>query len=151
MNFKKISKSEFESINSIAVLFYDVLHSRCFGVIEEKGICFRFGWQSDLLEPVIKEIDKNIFAIGIDLSFAVVDFTHNRILLNMNLFYNFHTVLCYGDYIIVCTELEVILISIFTYDTVRLIALPDFFDRLIIEDKKLKIVCVGKIVLEQTI
>lgn len=151
VTFKKISENEFEKKQSTPVLFYDSLYSRCFGVIENKASEFKFGWQSDLLEPVIKDVDKNIYAIGIDQSFAIVDLAQNKVLLNLNLFYNFHTVVPYKDYIFICTELEVVVINKLTYETVQSITLPDFFEELVFEDGKVKVVCVNQVVVEQNI
>jgi hypothetical protein len=148
VSFKKISEREFERKQSTPILFYDKLYSRCFGVIESKASDYRFGWQSDLLDPIIKKVDENIYAIGIDQNFAVVDFAQKRVLLNLSLFYNFHTVHSLNGYVFICTELEVLVINKLTFETVQSITLPDFFEKLVFEDEKIKVVCVGQLVVE---
>ena len=64
----------------ISVLFEDELTDRNFAVVSGNGREYKLGWQSDDIQPVIKWINTELCAIGMDLTFVVFEFTTGRII-----------------------------------------------------------------------
>lgn len=138
--FSKITKEEFNR-SAFAELFNDKLTSRCWGVITNGVNGFKFGWQSDLLEPFITEADTNIHTIGIDRNFVIVDLDKGKILLSLNLTYNFFTTILFKGNIFVCTELEIIKVTQNGLKILSSYPLPDFFEELVLSDDSIKVKC----------
>ena len=82
----QITEEQFYRL-TMPVLFNDIKTSRSFSTITNGVRYFKFAWQSDLITPVITEIDTAIYSIGIDQSFVVIDFNKNSVPLNLNLPY----------------------------------------------------------------
>lgn len=60
-----ISEESFYNLN-IPKLFEDSLGRRKFALIYECKFRFKMAWQSELIQPVIKEINSVVFCNGID-------------------------------------------------------------------------------------
>ncbi|MBV4357148.1 hypothetical protein [Pinibacter aurantiacus] len=148
--FKEISETEFLT-QQITVLFTNKNGNRKFGIVSLSNRSYKFSWQSDLIEPVITKIADSICAVGVDQHFVIIDFEQNKLLLDLSLFYNFYDTKIWEEQIFVCTELEVLVVDKVAFRIVRSIDLPDFFERLVFEDKKIRIVCMGQLVVEQTL
>ena len=138
----KLSEEDFYK-SKIPILFNDKNTSRCFGVIRKGEQEFGLAWQSDLVEPFITEIDPNIYCIGIDQDFAVVDFNNKLILLRLYLTYNFFTTQIFKGSILVVTELEIIRLERIEFEILKRYALPDYFENAILRDDFLEIKCAG--------
>ena len=69
----KITKEEFE-IRKDQVLFNDKIVNNRFAIITNGTNSFKIAWYSDLIDPVITEITTDIYCIGIDQNFAIIDF-----------------------------------------------------------------------------
>jgi len=148
--FKKITEEEFNK-SALPILFNEAT-SRRFGEIVNGSNGFRFSWQSDLIEPVITEINKNIYSIGIDQNFAIVNLDENNVLLRLRLTYNFLTTKLYKGSIFVCTELEILRLEHGgNYQVLSSYPLPDFFEDIIFEDDIIKVKCVENDLIERII
>lgn len=140
MMFNKITEEEFNR-SAFTELFNDKLTSRCWGIITNGINSFKFGWQSDLLEPLITEADTNVYTIGIDQNFVIADLDKGKVLLSLNLTYNFLTTILFKQNIFVCTELEIIKVTHNGFVVLSLYPLPDFFEELILSDDSIKVKC----------
>lgn len=138
--FNKATEEEFNR-SAFTELFNEKLTSRCWGIITNGVYGFKFGWQSDLLEPLITEADTNIYTIGIDQSFVIADLDKGKVLLSLNLTYNFLTTILFKKNIFVCTELEIIKITQNGFKILSSYPLPDFFEELILSDDSIKVKC----------
>ncbi|MDI3322368.1 hypothetical protein [Pinibacter soli] len=148
--FKEISEREFLS-QQIKVLFINNNGNRKFGIVSLSNSSYKFSWQSDLITPVITKIADNICAVGVDQHFVIIDFEQNKLLLDLSLFYNFYDTKIWEEQIFVCTELEVLVFDKVAFSIVRSIDLPDFFEDIVFEDRRIRIVCMGQLVIEQTL
>ncbi|MFM2395030.1 MAG: hypothetical protein RLZZ546_3013 [Bacteroidota bacterium] len=148
--FKKLSEPEFANCHA-STIFFENIYSKCFGVLCCDLNCFKFGWRSELIDPSIKKIEENIFSLGIDQSFAIIDFTTNSVVFDLSLAYNFHDILNHKTHIAVCTEFEIILINKDRYEVEEIIQLPDFFEDGTIINDKIKIICSDQTVVEKSI
>lgn len=141
-----IPKDEFYSLR-LPVVFNDKSTSRSFGVIAIAGKpCFKMAWQSDLVEPVITEIRNDVVSIGIDQNLAIVNFTTNAILLNVELTYNFLTTEVLNERILMATELEVLEINSTSFEILHTYLLPDLFEEFVFENGTAEVRCAGNIV-----
>ena len=138
--FNKITEEKFNR-SAFTELFNDKLTSRCWGTITNGVNGFKFGWQSDLLEPLITEADTNIYTIGIDQNFVIADLNKGKVLLSLNLTYNFFTTVLFKGNIFVCTELEIIQVTQNDFKILSSYPLPDFFEELILSDDSIKVKC----------
>jgi hypothetical protein len=143
----KVSEESFNNLK-IPIIFNDNNTSRCFGVIRKDEREFGLAWQSDLIEPEVKEIDSSIYGIGIDQLFAIVDFKKNLVLLRLGLTYNFFTTQIFKDSILVITELEIIRLERIGFEISKRYSLPDYFEKAIFRDGILEIKCMGETSIE---
>ena len=150
VNYNKLNEIEFANLD-FPILFNDNLYSKCYGTLFSNLLGFKFGWRSELLDPIVQQIDENIYTIGIDQNFTIIDFNNNTVGLNMNLLYNFHDLLNSKTHIAICTELEVILVNKLKYNIDQIIELPDFFEEGRIEEGRIIITCTNQNVIENYI
>jgi hypothetical protein len=141
-NFKNISSKEFNQENA-SMLFTDKVSNRCFGIFTNGKLTFRVAWHSDTIEPEVTEIATNIYVIGIDQNFVIVDLNNGQVLLKLELAYNFFGIQLIDNNIFVITELELIQINKNTFEVIKEHALPDFFKELEQVDDRLQVKCVG--------
>ena len=144
IKIKKVSKSEFKKIKC-DVLFENKLTNRVFGILSGINRCYKFAWQSDLIEPLLLNIRENIFLIGIDQNAIIIDLDKNTIILKLSLFYNFYQAQINKKYIYIITELEIIKIDIMTFKVTKQYGLPDFFEKIEFDGETIKIHCTGNL------
>jgi hypothetical protein len=147
LHLKNISAEEFSQLR-VPILFRDKFSDRNFGVITNGKSTFRLAWQSDMLQPEITEIFSNVYAIGIDQNFAIIDFTDGKVLLKLEFTYNFYTVQFVDDKFFVITELELIQIDKYTFKVLKEYPLPDFFQEMQQVDGHLQVKCAGDVNME---
>lgn len=141
MYLREISEKEFKNSN-LPVLFENKLTDRMFGVISNDINSFKLGWQSNIIKPVVKEVNQEIYAIGIDQNFILIDLNLVNIRLKLELTYFFYNVVIYNNFIIVITELEIFIISEFTYKVVKEIPLPEIYTKMRVNERNIKFICV---------
>jgi hypothetical protein len=147
LHLKNISAEEFSQLK-VPILFRDKISDRNFGIITNEKIEFRLAWQSDTVQPEITEIFSNVYSIGIDQNFAIIDFTEEEVLLKLEFTYNFYTVQFIDDKFFVITELELIQIDKYTFKVLKEYPLPDFFQEMQQVDRHLQVKCDGDISIE---
>lgn len=141
VEFKAITESDFK--NNHSTLIFNTERSRCYGVIFNKEISFKFGWQSNLIIPKINEISENVYSLGIDLNFVIIDFKKNIIILNLLLDYFFYEAKLYEDFLYVITELSIIKIELVTLKLIETFSLPDFFEGIIFDKNRIEVKCLN--------
>jgi len=110
IKLKKIIKADFD-LHIMPTLFNEDKADKCFAVISNGIISYQLAWQSDLLEPTVLKIDEEIYCIGIDQHFCIIDFNKCDIFLNIKLMYFFYDVQIFREWIFVISELEIIKIN----------------------------------------
>ncbi|WP_154652532.1 hypothetical protein [Flavobacterium rivuli] len=139
VEFKAISESDFRETGSI--LLFNTERPRCYGIIFNEEISFKFGWQSDLITPEINEVSENVYSLGIDLNFAIIDFNKNSIVTNLLLDYFFYLTKLYEDYLYVITELSIIRIELVTFTIIETLYLPDIFKEIVFDKNRIEVKC----------
>lgn len=137
--FKVITESDFKESES--VLLFNTERSWCYGIIFNEEISFKFGWQSDLITPEINEVSENVYSLGIDLNFAIIDFNKNSIVTNLLLDYFFYLTKLYEDYLYVITELSIIRIELVTFTIIETLYLPDIFKEIVFDKNRIEVKC----------
>jgi hypothetical protein len=138
----EIKEFDFNSLN-YPILFGDKTTNRVFNLISFGDYRFKFGYQSENVNPKINEISKNIYSLGIDLNFAIIDFEKNKVILNLVLDYYFYEAKLHNGFIYVITELLIIKINQITFETIEKFALPDIFMEIIFKGDKMEIKCLN--------
>ena len=138
----ELSGSDFNK-SDFPILFSNELTDKVYGQIHCKKNGFKFAWQSTIVKPKVSKIDSNIYSIGIDQHFAIVDVNTSQIMLKLDLFYFFYDTRIYNNFIYVITELEIIRISQDTFKVHESYALPDFFEEIEFKEGRLLINCSG--------
>jgi hypothetical protein len=128
----EISQDDFDK-NLQKAVFYDNSFDRRFRKVCLANVCFYFAWRSDIVEPLISEIDTGIWAIAIDQNFAIVDFIKDEVLCKLALDYNFYTVKIINGKILIATELEILEMNKRNFKVEGTFALPDFFQEFYVE------------------
>lgn len=141
--FNEITEIQFNGV-SVPILFSEENDkaNNHYAIISDGLYSFKFSWNSDL-EPVITEINSNVYSVGIDQHFAVVDFASNTTLLNLNLFYNFYDTKIFDEWIFVISELEILKISRLNLKMIEIYDLPDFFREIEYKGEVAEIKCSG--------
>jgi hypothetical protein len=101
-----------------------------------------------MVQPEITEIFSNVYAIGIDQNFAIIDFTDGKVLLKLEFTYNFYTVQFIDDKFFAITELELIQIDKYTFKVLKEYPFPDFFQEMKQVGDHIEIKCAGDINIE---
>jgi hypothetical protein len=150
MIFNIIDSKKFNESND-KIIFYNQKTSSCFAEIIHNDYTYKIDWNSSLLKPQIVELGSNIYSIGIDQNFAIIDFSSNQIILNLELSYFFYEVKIYKERIYICTELEILVLNNFSFETLRKIPLPDFYKEINFEDNFEIITCINGFVFKNNI
>lgn len=138
----EISDINYKSSN-FPILFEDNQTDRVFGIISNDVHRFKLGWQSTIVKPVVKGISKEIYAIGIDQNFIIIDLNLVNIRLKLKLNYFFYNVVTCNNFIIVITDLEIFIISELTYKIVKEIPLPEVYTEMEVNDQNIKFICIN--------
>lgn len=141
MYLREISEINYKS-STLPVLFEDERTDRMFGIISNNIHSFKFGWQSTNIKPVVKEVSKEIYAIGIDQNFILIDLNIVNIKLKLKLFYFFYNLVVYDTFMIVITELEILIVSLINYNLLTSISLPELYENMETNGKNLKFTCI---------
>lgn len=137
---QQITENDFLESNAL-ILFSEYKTSRNFGIFSFNDNSYKLSWQSDVSKPIITQITDNIYSIGIDLNFAIVDFKSNKILLNLDFFSFYYYTKLLDNFIYIVTELEIIKVDTMNFKVVEIIALPDIFREMTVLDDKIIIQC----------
>jgi len=141
--FIEVTKIEFTTINELTLFKEaDDRANHHYAIISDGMYSFKFSWNSDI-EPVIIEVRPKVYSIGIDQHFAVVDFSSNTILLNLNLFYNFYTTKIFEVWIFIISELEILQVSMLDFNILETYDLPDYFSDIEFKGEVAEIRCLG--------
>lgn len=147
---KEISKKEYYNLDC-KVLFSDEKTDRCFAILFNKVVNYKFSWQSDKVAPFVLNITDGIICLGIDQNFIIIDININKILFEINLDYFFYEVKIHENFIYIITELEIIQINKFSYKIVKNIYLSDFYENIDFLNNKIIITNINKEITEVTI
>lgn len=140
LQLKNITESDYNNSNA-KVLFNGAELNRSFAKIDLGQIKFKLAWQSDLVEPLLLELDNGLFCIGIDLNFVIVDSNTSTILLKLELNDLFKTVRLLDTSILIATDMEVVEVSRKTYEVINKTSLPDMFEDFIDSDNGIEALC----------
>ncbi|RUT67825.1 hypothetical protein D0817_24335 [Flavobacterium cupreum] len=150
MIINSIDKIRFMESDSKAV-FYNQETNSSFGELVHNNFTCKIGWNSSLIAPKILEIESNIYSIGIDQNFAVIDFNSNEIILNVELPYFFYDTKIYKERMYICMELEILVLDKSNYSILKEIPLPDFYEEINFEDNLEIITCVDGSIIKNNI
>ncbi len=127
MKLNKITKNQYENLSCVELFSAGKDYNRCYASITVYGINYKFAWGSDLIEPVVKELDLDAVAIGVDCNLCIIQLSSKTILhrvLPSNLFD-----ICSNDLFVVCIcETGVVSINNTDKDSVREYALDDIVE-----------------------
>ncbi|MBB5648931.1 hypothetical protein [Pedobacter cryoconitis] len=141
--FNEITKIEFNALNELTLFKEaDDRANNHYAIISDGMYGLKFSWNSEI-EPVIIEVKPKVYSIGIDQHFAVVDFSSNTILLNLNLFYNFYDTKIFKEWIFIISELEILKVSRLDFNIIETYELPDFFSDIEFKGEVVEIRCSG--------
>lgn len=142
-----ISEENFHNI-SAPLLFENQDSNRKFATLSNiEGTIYKLAWQSSHIKPIITYLRDNCYSIGIDLDLAIFDTLKQTTLLKIQLSYLFHDSKVFNDNLYILTELEVIKISMLTYEPTKFYGLPDSLAEILFVDGAVKVECVnGEIV-----
>ncbi|THF51730.1 hypothetical protein E6C50_08195 [Flavobacterium supellecticarium] len=139
-NFRIITEKEFEKLES--TLIFSDKNDRSFGEISFLDKKFKFSWHSEIVLPIIKQIDHNAFGIGIDLNFVLIDLNKREILLNLKLDNYFMDFVMHNENIYVAAQTYIIQIEIKGCKIIKEYGLPEFFNEFILEGNTIRVQCI---------
>ena len=145
--YKEISFVEFSQLDCVT-LFHEEKTARRFGVITNGIISFKFSWQSDTIDPVMKVYDMNSFyCLGIDWMFSIIKFSENTFNSVVKLDYLLYDIRFIKGGVWVITELEILVIDVVNYIILKRVPLPSFFQEIISESPIVTVECIeGEII-----
>lgn len=142
IQYKEISFNEFAELG-YAILFHEERTSRCFGIITNELISFKFSWQSDSIDPILKICENNnSCTLGIDQMFSIIKFSKNAIKFVLKLDYLLYDIKFIEERIWIITELEIVVIDGVNFNFVKKISLPSFFQAIILNYPVVKVECI---------
>lgn len=141
VELKLINEVVFNESNLTTI--FNVERPRCYGILVNKDYSYKLEWQSEIVNPKINEISDNVYSIGIDLNFAIIDFEKGNVVLNLPLDYFFYDTKLHNGFIYVITELLIIKINQMTYEVIEKFSLPDFFNKIIFNNNTMEIKCLN--------
>ncbi|PXW06932.1 hypothetical protein C8D70_12415 [Chryseobacterium sp. CBTAP 102] len=141
MYLQEISEVSYKN-SDLPILFEDNLTDRMFGIISNDIHSFKFGWQSTIVKPIIKEANQKNYAIGIDQNFVLIDLNLVRIRLKLELSYFFYNMVVLDDLIIVITELEILIVNLKSFSLLTTISLPELYEKMEINGKDVRFICI---------
>lgn len=137
-----ISVQDYNDFNC-KVLFEDKKTDRSYGVISNGNVHFKFGWQSDTIKPFKLDITSETCFLGVDLNTVIINFESKNIVFKALLEYFFYSAKIFKEYILIITELEILVVSLLNYQVLNSYALPDFFEEIEFNGDKITIKCSG--------
>ncbi|HEY5751394.1 MAG TPA: hypothetical protein VIU12_35290 [Chryseolinea sp.] len=143
----EVEKEDFANVDC-EILFANVLADRKHVMLSKgEDPKYKFTWQSDLIKPELTEIADDVFSIGIDLNFAIVNIETRNVLLNVSLDSFFYYTTTLGDSIYVIAEVEIMKIDKHSYVIIHRYGLPDIFEEMKVVNDRIEVKCFG----EQTV
>jgi hypothetical protein len=141
-NINEISELEYNNLE-FPVLFEDKLTDKKFGLFIMGEKKYKFGWQSETIDPKIIFIDIYRCSIGVDLIFIIFEILTGKILIKISLDYFYYETKIYNNFLYVVTELEIIKITIDGLDVVDNYSLPDYFGSIEFSEDEIIVHCVN--------
>ena len=138
--FREISYIEFSELDC-AVLFHEEKTARRFGVITNGIFKFKFSWQSENINPIVKGCINSVYYLGIDLMFSIIKFGEETFRSVVKLDYFLYDIILIKGWICVITELEILVIDASCYEIVKRISLPSLFKEINSESPLLAVEC----------
>lgn len=129
VEIRKVSETEYINANC-EILFEDKNSDRMFAIITNGIFHYKFGWQSNSIEPFLLDLESGRWLIAIDLNLVIVDFQSNKIIIRMLLDYFFYEAKVFENFVFIVTELEIIKMSLLDFSIIADIALPDYFEKM---------------------
>lgn len=137
---KNLTEEDFDKLN-LPILFGDSFTNKRFAIVTNGQQSFRLAWRSNLIDPIITEISLNVFGVGIDQYYSIVNFTTGGIELMLSLTYNFDCAAVIGKTLFIITELEIVVVNTITFEVVAERGLPNSFQEMSITNNVLEITC----------
>lgn len=139
---EEISEKIYNTIDT-PVLFETKLSSRKFALISYNNVkIYKFNWQSIDITPKFENLYDNVFLLGIDLSFVILDVESNTVYINLELDYFFYDIRVFKEILYVITELEIIEVNTRNFTLERTHQLPNYFSNFIINEDNITIECI---------
>jgi hypothetical protein len=145
-NLKFISREKFET--SRKQLFSDARTDRCFAEIITDVNVYTIAWRSDLIIPVLIELSPEVFAVGVDQKFIIVNFKNDIVKLNLELKTNLYDIRKFNEAIFVIAEMEIYKIDMLECKVIKTHHLPDYFKELRTENEILRVICLDGSIIE---
>lgn len=139
MKLTKIDKKEFEKSTS-NTLFDDLEFNRAYGILSSENHILKLAWKSDLMNPeIIKYQDYAI--IGIDNSVAILNEATLRILVKLQLSWNYQKTFIHNEQIIIATELSVYKFHCHELTLKSFSVLPDIIEDFEVDEDNIQVSC----------
>ncbi len=138
MNLEYIKEEEYENTQAIN-LFLEDEYSRSFGKFSLGNINYKLAWRSDIIVPKIKQINEELFFIGIDndIAFLNPDSKVTKLKLKWN-FFDFYEL---DNKLYVVTELSVLIFDPLTLQLIEEKEYPDIINDIEVLNNKLQLTC----------
>jgi hypothetical protein len=141
---RTISESEYEQ--SVYPVLFEEENNRVYATISD-NTGFKFAWQSDKIKPCLVKVNANVFALGADTNFAIIDLFSQKIILKIQLDCFLYDIKIIENFLHVITELEIVTIDLFDYEIIKRYDLPDILETIEIMDTGILINCMdGQII-----
>ncbi|NMA73837.1 MAG: hypothetical protein GX963_06670 [Bacteroidales bacterium] len=141
--FLKIEQSDFDKI-SAPILFGSPKTDNIFATISKEDIIYKFSWQSELIDPVIKNKDENELLIGVDLNFIAFDIETGEILNQLSFDSFFLNIEQYDDIFYIITQLDIYRLGTSDFKIIDTYSLPDIFDTISASDSYIVVTTLGR-------
>ena len=86
-------------------------------------------------------MSENVYSVGIDLNFTIIDFKENIIISNLLLDYFFYETKLHDDFLYIITELSIIKIELITFRLIETLYLPDIFVEIKFDNDRMQVKC----------
>lgn len=120
----KVDKLSFDS-NDAELIFDAGSSSGTFALAEYEGKSFKIAWQSDLIDPIVINLSKNIFCIGVDLNVVIVDYSNFEVLFKLELESFLYDIFIVRDHLYIVSELRVVILGLHGYSISGSYDFPD--------------------------
>jgi hypothetical protein len=109
---QRLTEKEYYSLEATTLFSEkDNRCNNCFGFITIGEHNYKFSWNSNLIEPTIELLDSNIYGIGIDQHFCLLN-SNNGVFNCWDLDTPFLYMIVYERYVIVICETNILLINL---------------------------------------
>ncbi|MFN8319775.1 MAG: hypothetical protein U0V54_10180 [Saprospiraceae bacterium] len=133
IRLKSINEEKYKQSSS-PILFEDKRCDRSFAFLTDELIEYKFGWQSDLIEPELRELSDTHCSIGIDLDFIILEFKTGKIEIKLSLNSFFYETKVIKEMLYVIGEYEIIVINLKNFQISEIEPLPDAYQSMEVTD-----------------